>query len=196
MGSKVFDYKYKGSKDERSNHVDIQSILDNKHSKVFNEIPLGLPLDRGFQHVIELEEGAKPIITAPYCHPRRYKEIEKAIKELLNMWHIRPSSHSFTSLMVLVKKKDGTLRMGIDYITFNKKTIKNCYHIPKIDELIDELHGAVYVSKIDLQSRYHQIKVRVEDVHKTTSSCHFEHYELFMPFGLTSAPTTFQSCTN
>ena len=121
-------------------------------------MPSGLPPDRGFEHVIELEQGAKPVITTPYYHPRGCKEeIEKTIKELLDMGFIRPSSSPFASSVVLVKKEDGTMRMRIDYKALNKKTIKNRYPIPCIDELIDELHGAIYFSKIDLRSGYHQI---------------------------------------
>jgi hypothetical protein len=176
---------------------EIQRIID-RHSKVFEPIPLGAPPDRGFEHIIELEEGVKPIITTPYRHPKKYKdEIEKAIKELLDMGHIRPSSSPFASSVVLVKKKDGTMRMCIDYRALNKKTIKNRYPIPRIDELLDELHGVVYFTKIDLRSGYHQIKMREQDVPKTAFRCHYGHYEfLVMPFGLTNAPTTFQSCMN
>jgi hypothetical protein len=90
--------------------------LLGKHDRVFGEIPPGRPPDRGFEHTIELEEGAKPVITTPYRHPKKFKdEIEKAIKELLDMGHIRPSSSPFASSVVLVKKKDGTMRMCIDY---------------------------------------------------------------------------------
>jgi hypothetical protein len=101
------------------------------------------------------------MITPPYRHPRRFKdEIEKEIKELLAMGHIRPSNNPFSSSVVLVLKKDGTMRMCIDYRALNKKTIKNRYPIPRIDDLIDELHGAVFFSKIDLHSGYHQINIR------------------------------------
>jgi hypothetical protein len=133
----------------------IQRIID-RHIKVFEPIPPGAPPDTGFEHTIELEEGAKPVITTPYRHPKKYKdEIEKAIKEILDTGHIRPSSSPFASSVVLVKKKDGTMRMCIDYRALNKKTIKNRYPIPRIDELLDELHGAVYFPKIDLRSGYH-----------------------------------------
>jgi hypothetical protein len=140
-----------------------------------------------------LEEGAKPMITPPYRHPRRFKDgIEKTIKELLVMGHIRLSSNAFASSVVLVLKKDGSMRMCIDYRALNKKTIKNWYPIPRIDELIDELHVAVFFSKIDLRFGYHQINIREQDTEKTTFQCHFGHFEfLVMPFGLTNAPTTF-----
>ena len=94
---------------------EIKKILD-RHHKVFGSIPLGVPPDRGFEHIIELEAEAKPVITTPYRHPKKYKdEIEKAMKELLDMGHIRSSSSPFTSSVVLVKKKDGMMRMCIEF---------------------------------------------------------------------------------
>ena len=76
--------------------------------------------------MLELEDGTNPIIIMPYIHPKAYKdEIENAIKDLLDMGFIRPSTSPFASLVVLVKKKDGTMRMCIDYQLLNEKTIKN-----------------------------------------------------------------------
>jgi hypothetical protein len=103
-----------------------------------------------------LEEGAKPIITTPCRHPDKFKdEIEKASKELLEMGHIRSSTSPFASLVVFVKKKDGTMQMCIDYIALYKTTIKNMYLVSRIDELLDELHVSLYFSKIDLRLGYH-----------------------------------------
>jgi hypothetical protein len=96
------------SDSQQQYQTEIGTLL-GQHQQVFGSIPLGRPPDRGFEHTIELEEGAKLMITAPYRHPWRFKdEIEKAIKELLAMGHIRPSSSPFASSVVLVLKKDGT----------------------------------------------------------------------------------------
>lgn len=161
------------------------------HKGVFKDIPHGIPPRRGFEYSIELKEGTKPMITTPYRHPQRFKEeIEKTINELLKMGHIQPSCNPFASSIVLVKKNDGTMRICIDYRTLNKRTIKKRYPIPRIDKLIDELHGAKYFSKIDLWTSYHQIKLRKEDVPKIVFRCHYGHFEfLVMPFGLVNAPT-------
>jgi hypothetical protein len=106
------------------------------------------------------------MIRTPYRHPKRLKdEIEKAIKELLEMGNIRPISSHSTSLIVLVKKKYGTMGMWIDYRELKRNTIKNQYPMLNIDELTENFHGVVYFSKVDLRSQYHHIGVREEDIH-------------------------------
>ena len=88
------------------------------------DIPPGIPPHRGFEHTIELELGAKPIITTPYHHPKKFKdEIEQMIQEFLDKGWIHPSSSPFASSMVLVKKKDRTMCMCVDYYMLDRKSV-------------------------------------------------------------------------
>ena len=101
------------------------------------------------------------------------------------------------ALVLFVKKKDGTLRLCIDYRKLNKVTVKNKYPFHRIDDLFDQMRGVEVFFKIDLRSSYHKVRIKDEDIHKTTFRTRYGHYKfVVMPFGLTNAPTTFMCLMN
>nr|GEY89491.1 hypothetical protein [Tanacetum cinerariifolium] len=161
-------------------------------------VPTSLPPMREYDHKIVPKKGTEPIFSRPYRHPPTQKDaIEVMVKELLDSGVIRPSQIPFSSLVVMVKKKDGTWRMCIDYKKLNEQTIKDKFHIPIIKELSDVLQDSQYFSKLDSRSGYHQIRMCQDDVEKTAFRTHEGHYEfLVMAFGLTNAPSTFQALMN
>ncbi|GKA90141.1 putative reverse transcriptase domain-containing protein [Tanacetum coccineum] len=125
------------------------------------------------------------------------KELAEQLKELSDKGFIRPSSSPWGVPILFVKKKDGSFRMCIDYRELNKLTVKNCYPLPRIDDLFDQLQGSSIYSKIDLRSGYHQLRVREEDIPKTAFRTQYGHYEFrVMPFGLTNVPAVFMDLMN
>nr|GFC35284.1 hypothetical protein [Tanacetum cinerariifolium] len=160
---------------------------------VFPEDLPGLPTTRRVVFQIDLIPGVAPVTRAPYrLAPPEMKELSEQLKELSDKGFITPSSSPWGAPILFVKKKDGSFRMCIDYQELNKLTVKNRYPLPRIDDLFDQLQGSNVYSKIDLRSGYHQLRVREEDVSKTTFRTRYGHYEFkVMPFGLTNAPAVF-----
>ncbi|KAK2422360.1 hypothetical protein QL285_032900 [Trifolium repens] len=165
---------------------------------VFPEDVFDLPPEREIEFSIEVVPSTNPISMAPYrMSTSELDQLKKQLEELLEKKFIRPSVSLWGAPVLLVKKKDGSMRLCIDYRRLNQVTIKNRYPLPRIDDLMDELVGACVFSKIDLRSGYHQIRVKAEDIPKTAFRTRYGHYEYsVMPFGVTNAPGVFMEYMN
>ena len=156
---------------------------------VFPEELPGMPPDRDIEFLIDLIPGTGPIAKRPYrTPPQELEELKKQIRELQAQGFIRPCSSPWGAPVLFVEKKDGTLRMCVDYRSLNEVTIKNKYPLPMINDLFDQLEGATIFSKIDLCSGYHQLKIPEQDMPKTAFTTRYGLYEYtVMSFRLTNA---------
>ncbi|XP_038695444.1 uncharacterized protein LOC119992723 [Tripterygium wilfordii] len=162
--------------------------LIQRFNKLFDE-PTWLPPLREHNHRIPTVPGSSPVNMRLYRYAHFQKvEIECLVQEMLKAGTIRASNSPFSSLALLVRKKDGSWHLCVDYWALNNITIKDKYPIPIIDELLDELYGEAVFSKLDLRTGYHQVRVDDADIHKTAFRTHDGHFEfLVMSFGLTNA---------
>ncbi|KAL0463313.1 UNVERIFIED_CONTAM: Transposon Ty3-G Gag-Pol polyprotein [Sesamum latifolium] len=185
--------------DTNKEEMQLENIpILRKFPDIFPDDLPGPPPDREIDFKINLIPRAPPIFKVPYrIAPAELTEFKTQLQELLDKKQIRPSVSPWGAPLLFVKKKDGSLRLCIDYREVNRVTIKNKYPLPQIDYLFDQLKGAKIFSKIDLRSRYHQLKIKTDDIPKTAFRTRYEHYEfLVMPFGLTNAPATFMNLMN
>lgn len=180
------------------NAPEVIKPLLTEFADVFEAPPAGLPPERHAGHTIPLEPGHAPPWRPVYrLSPAEKEEAERQVKEYLEKGWIRPSRSPYGAPILFVKKKDGSLRMCVDYRALNKITVKNRYPLPRIDDLFDQLQGAKYFTSFDLSQGYHQIRIPEEDVPKTAFNTPMGHFEFrVLSFGLTNAPATFQSVMN
>jgi hypothetical protein len=179
-----------------TNLEEIPVVCD--YPDVFPDDLPGMPPDRDIEFVIELQPGTTPISKRAYrMPPKELDELKTQLHELLDKGFIRLSSSPWVCHALFVKKKDGSLRLCVDYCSLNAVTIKNKYRLPHIDVMFDQLEGAKVFSKIDLRYGYHQIKIQPCDIPKTAFSTRYGLYEYpVMFFGLTNAPAYFMYLMN
>ncbi|KAK4511024.1 uncharacterized protein ATC70_012229 [Mucor velutinosus] len=194
----------KGEKDGASTGIIQENVvwtdqLMKDFPTVFQDKLPGLPPNRqNFSHVINVPEGVNPINRPPFrMSPAELDELQRQLTELQSLGLIRPSSSPWGAPVLFVKKKNGEMRMCIDYRALNKVTIRNSTPLPRIDECLDRLQGASWFTCLDLRSGYHQIRLKDSDIPLTGFNTRYGKWEwLVLPFGLSNAPPSYQTWMN
>jgi hypothetical protein len=163
---------------------DLLNLLLEEFADVF-AAPTGLPPPHRHNHRIHLLLDTAPVAVRPYRYPQLVKdELERQCHDMLQQGIIRPSSSAFSSPVLLVKKHDESWCFCVDYRVLNSKTVCDMFPIPVVDELLDELRGVRFFTKLDLHSGYHQVHMEPTDIEKMAFWTHQSHFEfLVMPFG-------------
>lgn len=189
------DVQYQGNSEVQF-LAEIQILLD-QYAHIFSP-PDGPPPSRHCSRAIPLVPGSRPVNIRPYRYALAVKDaIERQVSEMLKQGIIQHNTSEFSSLVLLVKKKDGSHRFCVDYRHLNVMTIKNKYPVPKIDELLDKLVNACWFSTLGLAAGYHQIPLEAGEEYKTAFQTHGGHYGFrVMAFGLSGGPATFQKAMN
>ena len=170
----------------------LRALLE-KHAKVFATDDESLGYTETVRHRIRLKDDIP--VSQPYRRipPTQYEEVKEHIKKLLRKGIIKESMSPYASPIVLVRKKDQSLRLCVDYRHLNAKTVRDAYPLPRIEESLDRLHGAKWFSVMDLASGFNQVAMEEQDREKTAFITPMGLFEcLRMPFGLTNSPATFQ----
>lgn len=173
----------------------LEDVLQEYQDVFPPDIPKRLPPKRSIDHSIQLVDGAQPAYRKPYrLSPVEKQELQRQISSLLSLGLIRPSKSPWGASVLFVPKKNGELRMCIDYRALNALTVKNRTMLPHTEDLLDATAGCTVFSKVDLRSAYHQIRLQPEDCEKTAFRTPTGHFEFaVLTFGLCNAPATFQT---
>ncbi|GJS04610.1 reverse transcriptase domain-containing protein [Tanacetum coccineum] len=167
-------------------------VLGEKPQEKMRQLKSDKAKEKEQEEIVAVRDFPESCTGAKYPYrlaPSELEELSGQLKELEDKGFIRPSSSPWGAPVLFVKKKDGSFRMCIDYRELNKLIVKNCYPLPRIDDLFDQLQGSQFFSKIDLRSGYHQLRVHEDDIPKTAFRTGCGHFEFtVMPFGLTNAP--------
>lgn len=178
------------------------SRLVNNYFPLFYQINSNLTFTNAIKHHINTTDNI-PIYSKTYRYPYVHKEeVKRQIQDMLENGIIRPSNSPYSAPIWIVPKKDDASgqrkwRLVVDYRKLNEKTVDDRYPIPNIDEILDKLGRSMYFTTLDLAKGFHQVEIAESDIHKTAFSVEGGHYEfLRMPFGLKTAPATFQRLMN